>query len=62
MRQNKIKIKKNNNLICKINNVIIERVNTIKYLSLIIDKKLKFNGHIDFFCKEIGEKSDFSNA
>ena len=40
----------------RINNVIIEKVNSIKYLGFIIDKELKFNDHMEFICKKIGEK------
>ena len=51
-----------NNIIFKINNVIIEKVSSIKYLGFIIDKELKFNDHMEFICKKIGEKLDFSDA
>ena len=46
----------------QIKNVIIEKVNSIKYLDFTIDKELKFNDHMEFICKKIGKKSDFSNA
>ena len=69
---NKLKLNKNktklleinmdNNIIFKINNVIIEKVNSIKYLGFIIDKELKFNDHMEFICKRIGKKLDFSDA
>ena len=48
-----------NNIIFKINNVIIEKVNSIKYLGFIIDKELKFNDHMEFICKKIGKKIGF---
>ena len=44
-----------NNIIFKINNVIIEKVNSIKYLGCIIDKELKVNDHMEFICKKIGK-------
>ena len=65
MYENKTKfleINMDNNVIFKINNVIIERVNSIKYLGFKIYTELKFNDHIEFICKKIGEKLDFSNA
>ena len=49
LNENKTKlleINMNNNINFNINNVIIEKVNSIKYLGFIIDKDLKFNGHI----------------
>ena len=48
-----------NNIIFKINNVIIEKVKSIKYLGFIIDKELKFDDHMEFICKKIGEKIGF---
>ena len=46
-----------NNIIFEIINVIIEKVNSIKYLGFIIDKQLEFNDHMEFICKKIGEKN-----
>ena len=48
-----------NNIMFKIINVIIEKVNLIKYLGFIIDKELKFNDHKEFICKKIGKKFEF---
>ena len=62
LNKNKIKLLKinmDNNTIFKINYVIIEKVNSIKYLGFIIDKKLKFNDHMEFIRKQIGEKIEF---
>ena len=38
-------------------NVIIEKVNSIKYLGFIIDKGLKFNDHMEFICKKNREEN-----
>jgi hypothetical protein len=42
--------------ILKINNEAIEFVEEIKYLGIIIDKKLDFNSHLDYVCKKINKK------
>lgn len=34
----------------------IELVDTIKYLGVVIDKKLKFDENIDYICKKVGKK------
>ena len=63
--ENKIKlleINMDNIIIFKINNVVIEKVNSIKYSGFIIDKELEFNEPMEFICKKIGKKLDFSNA
>ena len=65
LNENKTKlleINMDNNIIFKINNVIMEEVNSIKYLGFIIDKALEFNEHMEFICKKIEEKLDISNA
>ena len=64
LNENKTKlleINMNNNILFKINNVIIEKVNSIKYLGFIIDKD---NLMIiwSLFVRKSGEKLDFSNA
>ena len=54
LNENKTKvleINMNNNIIFKINNVIIEKVNSLKYMGFIIDKELKFNDHMEFVRK-----------
>lgn len=43
----------------EINGVIIEKVNSIKYLGVIIDSGLKFHEHIEYICKKIGKKIGF---
>lgn len=40
----------------KINNTEIENVNTIKYLGIRIDSKLKFDSHIDYTISKIATK------
>lgn len=40
----------------KIENDSIEIVEKHKYLGVIIDKKLKFNYHVDYICKKIAQK------
>ena len=60
LNENKTKlleINMDNIIIFTINNVIIEKGYSIKYLGFIIDKELTYN--IEFICKKIGEKSDF---
>ena len=57
-----LEINMDNNIIFKINNVIIEKVNSIKYLGCIIDKGLKFNDHMEFICEKIGKKIGLSDG
>ena len=47
------------NIIFKINNQIIEKVNQMKYLGVIIDKNLKFKNHIEYICKKIDKNISF---
>lgn len=54
-----MEVNSDSNIIFKINNQIIEKVNQIKYLGFIIDKNLKFKNHIDYICKKIGKKISF---
>lgn len=42
-----------------LNGETIEKVDHIKYLGFIIDKKLNFNEHIEYICKKIGKKIGF---
>ena len=52
-----------NNIIFKINNVIMEKVNTIKFMSFIMDKELKFSDHSEFTSTIYDrKKSNFSKA
>ena len=51
-----LEININNNTTFNINNVIIVKVDSIKYLGFIIDKELRFNDYMEFICKKIGEK------
>ena len=39
-----------------INNVVIEKVNNIKYLGFIIDRELKLREHLEYICRKIGKK------
>jgi len=39
----------------------IERVETMKYLGIIIDDKLRFKAHCDYMLKKIGKKTSFLN-
>lgn len=43
----------------KINNVAVERVNEIKYLGVVVDKKLTFKNHINYICSKISKKVYF---
>ena len=43
----------NNNITFKINNVIIEKVNKIKYLGFLIEKNKEY---LEYICKKIGKK------
>lgn len=43
----------------RINGELIECVVELKYLGVIIDKKLNFKNHIDYVCKKIGKKIGF---
>lgn len=54
-----IEINMSTEVIFKINDQIIEKVEYIKYLGFVIDKKLKFKEHIDYTCKKIGKKIGF---
>ena len=42
-----------------LNNVVIEKVNSIKYLSFIIDRDLKLKEHLEYICEKIGKKTGF---
>lgn len=44
------------NVVILIDDSVIEVVNEIKYLGFIIDRHLKFRGHIDYLCKKIAMK------
>lgn len=46
-------------IVFKINNEGIEKVNNMKYLGFIIDKEMKFKDHIDYICKKISKKIGF---
>lgn len=62
LNENKTKIMEINmtsNMTIEINNKIIEKVESIKYLGFVIDKNLKFKEHIDYICKKIGKKIGF---
>ena len=42
----------NTDKLFNINNMVIEKINTIKYLGLLIDKCLNFKEHIEYICKK----------
>ena len=55
LNENKTKlmeINMNTDKLIKINNVIIEKVNTINYQGFLIDKYLNINEHIEYICKK----------
>ena len=62
MNENKTKLMEINmqsNSSFRINNVVIEKVNSIKYLGFIIDRDLKLKEHLEYICREIGKKIGF---
>lgn len=67
MKVNKLKTKAmeiantfpQNNHMIKIDNETIEKVNEIKYLGIIIDKKLNFKSNLDYVLKKISKKTYF---
>lgn len=62
LNENKTKlmeINMNTNRTFQINNVMIEKVNNIKYLGFLIDKGLNFKEHVEYICKKIGRKIGF---
>ena len=42
-----------------INNVVIEKINSIKYLGFVIDGDLKLKEHLEYICRKIGKKIGF---
>ena len=38
-----------------INNVVIEKVNSIKYLDFTIDRDLKLKEHLEYICRKRGK-------
>ena len=42
-----------------INNVVIQKVNSIQYLGFIIDTDLKLKEHLEYICGKIGKKIGF---
>ena len=41
------------------NNVVTEKVNSIKYLGFIIDRGLELKKHLEYVCRKIGRKIGF---
>ena len=39
-----------------INNLVIEKVNNIKYLGFIIDRYLKLKNYLEYICRKIRKK------
>ena len=58
MKINKLKLNENNSSF-GINNVVIEKVNSIKCLGLIIDRELKLKEHLEYVYRKILEKIGF---
>ena len=56
-----MKINLQNNSLFGINNVVIEKVNSIKYLGFIIDRDLKLKEHLEYICRKIGKKKVSAN-
>jgi len=44
-----------------LNGIEIERVETMKYLGIIIDDRLRFQDHCNYMLKKIGKKTNFLN-
>ena len=42
-----------------INNVVIEKVNSVKYLGFIIDRNLKLKEHLEYICGKMGKNIGF---
>ena len=60
LNENKIKlidINMNAEKLIKIGNVIMEKVNTIKYLGFLINNCLNFREYIEYIYKIIGNKN-----
>ena len=55
-----MKINMQSNSSFGINNLVIEKVNSIKYLGFIIDRDLKLKKHLEYtYMWKIGENIDF---
>ena len=50
---------KNESLNITLNNVPVECVNEMKYLGIIIDRHLSFNGHVNILCGKYPPKLVF---
>jgi hypothetical protein len=48
-----------NDIIVKIGDQQLRRVEKIKYLGVILDEGLKLNEHLDYICKKMGKKYGF---
>ena len=62
LNENKTKLMKINmqsNSSFEINNVVIEKVNSIKSLGFIIDRDLKLKEQLKYLCRKIGKKISF---
>ena len=42
-----------------INNAVIEKVNSFKYLGFIIHRDLKLKENLEYICRKIGKKTSF---
>jgi len=52
---------KDNTILKCLDGIEIECVKTMKYLSMIIDDRLRFQDHCDYMLKKIGKKTSFLN-
>lgn len=55
------KVQKGSIIVRSLDGTEIERVETMKYLEVIIDDKLRFNEHCNYILKKIGKKVSFFN-
>jgi len=52
---------RNNTILKYLDGIEIERVETMKYLGIIIDDRLQFQNHCDYILKKIDKKTSFLN-
>ena len=46
----------NTELKMQVNNVVLEQVNSYKYLGIMLDQNLNFNMHVDYMCNKTRKK------
>lgn len=52
IKTNLMQINTNSESVLDINSQGIEKVDTIKYLGFVLNKKQKFNEHVEYICKK----------